>query len=213
MKAGVVAFAFGANWDICSNLRIAEIAREKELRLRSNGASVSIFTQYDVCLEGADHASENDHDPPPTLRIAREAIRWAKERGLKELWIVAAKPHLWRACRDMKASLRSRRRHRDLCLQKSTNFRKTRGGSAVLLRKPEPGLEGRGTGGGKDPRTDALLPLRTRRAMTEKPPSESPWFYHSGLFFHFKSPMEKIAAAVSSTSDGKYGTIGCNGEK
>ena len=106
MKAGVVAFAFGANWDICSNLRIAEIAREKELRLRSNGASVSIFTQYDVCLEGADHASENDHDPPPTLRIAREAIRWAKERGLKELWIVAAKPHLWRACRDMKASLR-----------------------------------------------------------------------------------------------------------
>ena len=41
-------------------------------------------------------------EPPPTLRVCRGAVRWAMRLGLDELWIVCAKPHLWRCERDLK---------------------------------------------------------------------------------------------------------------
>lgn len=101
MKAGVVAFAFGAPSTIRSNRMIAKIALQK-----ARERNAPIFTQLDVHIYGANRAMEDDNNPPTILRIAREAIQWAKERGLEELWIVAAKPHLWRAFRDMREALR-----------------------------------------------------------------------------------------------------------
>ena len=47
------------------------------------------------------YTKEEKGSPPPTLRIARGAVNWAKELGFKELWIVAAKPHLSRCKRDL----------------------------------------------------------------------------------------------------------------
>jgi hypothetical protein len=44
-------------------------------------------------------------DAPPTLRIARAAVAWAKERGLKNLIVVAAVPHMRRAMRDTKKAV------------------------------------------------------------------------------------------------------------
>jgi len=47
------------------------------------------------------YTEEKQGSPPPTLRIARGAVKWAKESGLEDLWIVAAEPHLWRCTRDL----------------------------------------------------------------------------------------------------------------
>ena len=74
---------------------------------RAIGAPV--YTQLDVRVElrvEVSYTSEKAGNSPPTLRIARGAVEWAKQRGFKELWIVAAKPHLWRALRDTKQAVR-----------------------------------------------------------------------------------------------------------
>jgi len=102
--AGVVAFAFGIPETILANQHIAEIASKKAREL--NG---SIYTQLDIRVEDGipvEHTEEEPGSPPPTLRIARGAVRWAIRLGLTELWIVAAKPHLWRALRDIHQAVR-----------------------------------------------------------------------------------------------------------
>ncbi len=53
-----------------------------------------------------EYTEEEPGSPPPTLRIARGAVKWAKRHGLTELWVVAAKPHLWRALRDVQQAVR-----------------------------------------------------------------------------------------------------------
>lgn len=97
---GIVAFAFGAPETIRSNQRIAQIASQKAREL---GAPV--YTQLDIHVEPGievEYTEEKSGQPLPTLRIARGAVQWANQRGFKELWVVAAKPHLWRALRDVK---------------------------------------------------------------------------------------------------------------
>lgn len=99
-KAGVVAFAFGMPGTILSNRRIAEIATKKARELNA-----PVYTQLDVFV-GKDVRVERIKqkcidNPPSTLRIARGAVEWAKRNDITELWIVAAKPHLWRARRDV----------------------------------------------------------------------------------------------------------------
>jgi hypothetical protein len=78
---------------------IAQIASKKAREL-----GAPIYTQLDV-NPGKDieiiRTEEEAGCPLPTLRIARGAVQWAKERGFTELWIVAAKPHLWRCERDL----------------------------------------------------------------------------------------------------------------
>lgn len=104
IKAGVVAFAFGAPEAILSNRRIAQIASQKMRELQGR-----VYTQLDVCVEKditVDYTEEEPGNPPPTLRIARGTVRWAKQYGFTELWIVAAKPHLWRALRDFQQAVR-----------------------------------------------------------------------------------------------------------
>ncbi|HXF43974.1 MAG TPA: hypothetical protein VNK70_00670 [Candidatus Paceibacterota bacterium] len=101
---GVVAFAFGVPETILSNRRIAEIASKNAREL--NGR---VYTQLDIRIEDdvpVEYTEEEPGNPPPTLRIARGAVQWAKRRGLTELWVVAAKPHLWRALRDLQQAVR-----------------------------------------------------------------------------------------------------------
>lgn len=105
MKAtGVVAFAFGMPNTIQPNRRIAEIASKKAKEL--NG---SVYTQLDIRVEEdilVEYIEEEPGNPPPTLRIARGAVQWAKRHGFTQLWVVAAKPHLWRALRDVQQVVR-----------------------------------------------------------------------------------------------------------
>ncbi len=100
VKAGVVAFAFGAPANIRSNVRLAEIATKKACEL-----DAAIFTQRDVWIvlgTEVEHADEQSGNPPPTLRIARGAVRWAMTMGISELFVAAAEPHLQRCLRDLR---------------------------------------------------------------------------------------------------------------
>jgi len=106
---GIVAFAFGSPFNILSNQKITEITSKKSLELNA-----PVYTQADIILPHHEiditYTPEKLNSPPPTLRIARGAIRWAEERGLKSLLIVAAKPHIKRAHRDMqKATLETKK--------------------------------------------------------------------------------------------------------
>ena len=53
-----------------------------------------------------EYTDEEPGNPPPTLRIARGAVQWAKRHGLTKLWVVTAKPHLWRALRNVQQAVR-----------------------------------------------------------------------------------------------------------
>ena len=100
LRHGIVAFAFGVPWSILPNVRIAEIASELSRELEA-----PIYTQLDVRPDEGlvvEYTEEEPGSPPPTLRIARGAVQWAKQNGLTELWVVAAKPHLWRVLRDVR---------------------------------------------------------------------------------------------------------------
>jgi len=105
LDSGIVAFAFGAPGTIWSNQRIAEIASEKALEI-----DAPVFTQADVRINKpgvqVKYILEKPGGPPPTLRIARGALRWARQKRLTTLWIAAAEPHLWRVLRDMEEAAR-----------------------------------------------------------------------------------------------------------
>jgi hypothetical protein len=101
--AGVVAFAFGVPTTIRSNQLIAVIACQKAEEIQG-----PLFTQRDVPIPtnfDVEYVAENPASPPPTLRIARGAAKWAIRRQLKELWISAAEPHVWRCFRDLERAL------------------------------------------------------------------------------------------------------------
>jgi len=103
---GVVAFAFGMPKTIRSNRHIARIAARKAIAMDRT----PIYTQSDVNVRGLSvavfYVPEEPGNPPPTLRIARGAVQMARSLKLIELWVAAAKPHLWRCLRDMKAAVR-----------------------------------------------------------------------------------------------------------
>lgn len=131
LKIGIVAFAFGVPHSTLANQRIAETARyevwrqEREARyqgfLQESSLEIhcQIFTQRDVqfnvriertsieVLSAGDitYIEEEPDGPPPTLRIARGAVEWAKQRRIGRLWVVAAKPHLWRCVRDLEYAI------------------------------------------------------------------------------------------------------------
>lgn len=101
MKPGIVAFAFGTPATIFSNRRLAEIATgwAKELE-------APVYTQRDISLGGdvEFEYAEETFEPPPTLRMAREAVHWAVTRGIGELYVVAATPHRDRCLRDLRVA-------------------------------------------------------------------------------------------------------------
>ena len=101
-KAGVLAFAFGVPYSIWPNQIIATVAARKAQEL----GDAPVFTQQDIQFDpsweiDAHYCSETPGNPPPTLRIAREAFFWAHNLGLKEVWVVGARPHLKRIVRDI----------------------------------------------------------------------------------------------------------------
>lgn len=101
MKVGIVAFAFGIPSSIEPNRRLAKLAAEKARSLNAR-----VYTQQDVMplpvgIE-VELTEENYPKRVPTLRIARGSVRWAKQQGISELWVCAAKPHIARATRDLK---------------------------------------------------------------------------------------------------------------
>lgn len=101
---GIIAFAFGVPNTISSNQRISQIASRKAREMNA-----LVYTQLDVLIEHGievEYINEQPGNPPSTLQIARAAIQWAQQRKLNKLWIVAAKPHLWRALRDVKKAVR-----------------------------------------------------------------------------------------------------------
>ena len=102
MLPGIVVFAFGFPTGIVANQRLTEIAKQEISR-----DSVPVITQHEIVLDGAEYVdTPGPEGPIPTLRLCRKAVQWAHLRGLDELVIVAAKPHLWRCIRDMKHSVR-----------------------------------------------------------------------------------------------------------
>lgn len=106
-ESGVVAFAFGSPYTIRSNQFIAQVASAKARKLEA-----LVFTQRDVQL-GSDinfeWTEEVPGKPPTILRMARETVRWANRKGLKEIWIACAQPLLWRCRRDMAYAIREAR--------------------------------------------------------------------------------------------------------
>jgi hypothetical protein len=102
---GIVAFAFGVPSTIFSNEEIAAMADVKSTEF----GNAPIFSQKDVQFSDDLYVeritSEDPDNPPPTLRIARDAIQWAKKRGINTIIVVAANPHLWRALRDTKRAV------------------------------------------------------------------------------------------------------------
>jgi hypothetical protein len=102
-KRGVLAFAFGVPETILSNRLIAQLASKKA---REFGAPV--YTQLDIRMEEGievDFAEEKPGEPPSTLFFVQGAVRWAMRKKITEIWIVAAKPHLWRCVRDLDRSI------------------------------------------------------------------------------------------------------------
>lgn len=98
-KVGIVAFAFGVPHDIEPNKIIAEITSEKARESRA-----SVYTQSDIKVDPdirVEYIGEDESKPPSTLRMAKDAVAWAQERGISTLYVAAAEPHLWRCIRDL----------------------------------------------------------------------------------------------------------------
>ncbi len=104
MKEAIVAFAFGVPSSLPSNRKLVEIASRKARELNA-----PVFTQQDMMpLEpGVEYVLTEEVYPNrvPTLRIARGAAQWAKDGGIRVLWICAAGPHLTRVTRDIKFAI------------------------------------------------------------------------------------------------------------
>jgi len=116
-NTGIVTFAFGAPAGINSNIILARLTKVLAKELKE--LVVPIFTQFDIQLGlepdlDVQRVKEVADQPPPTLRIARQAVKWAKQRNIKTLYVLAAKPHLWRALRDIKQAIRESGEERNI---------------------------------------------------------------------------------------------------
>jgi len=105
-KTGIVAFAFGTPWTLKSNVKIGQIAGQK-----ANEFNAEVYTQADIHIHPeyeavVEYTHEHWDHQPPTLRIARGAVQWAKSKEIRRILVVAAGPHLWRAVRDLKMAVR-----------------------------------------------------------------------------------------------------------
>jgi len=99
----VIALAFGWPASIKPNQQIGQIASKKAREMNA-----PVYTQLDVEIEDGVQVyrvTETPGQPPSTLRMAREIAKWAKDRRVAVIWLVAAKPHLWRARRDLEEAL------------------------------------------------------------------------------------------------------------
>ena len=105
MAKGIVAFAFGMPAGISSNAAISRIASGMALE---HGAPVLTQRGLVSVAPGIDvsYVDERPDLPASTLEIAFQAIGWAQERGIEQMVVVCAKPHLWRCLRDLQYAIR-----------------------------------------------------------------------------------------------------------
>jgi hypothetical protein len=103
LKNLVVAFAFGIPETTIANTEIALIAEKWAANLEC-----PIYTQSEeylhfdpVLCPNVIQTKEDPGLPAPTLRIARGAVAYAIENGISQIFVVCAKPHLWRCLRDL----------------------------------------------------------------------------------------------------------------
>ena len=110
---GIVAFAFGGPGTTEPNRIIAGFSSEDARKF-----SCGVYTEYDVWIDPeiiVEYIKREQKSPPSTLQIARGAIMWAKKYGINELRIVAAKPRLKRAMRDVKKAIQDARASINVC--------------------------------------------------------------------------------------------------
>lgn len=157
MKTGIVAFAFGVPATIASNKLIASIASKLAREINA-----PIYTQADVCVETGirvKYTTEMQGDPPPTLRIARGAVDWAKANGFETLYVIAAEPHIQRCIRDLRYAVAETRTNIMVLTNLKRHDFKT--GSWFCLDSTQP-------------RTRSLKAWRSRERILEKLPM---WLY------------------------------------
>jgi hypothetical protein len=117
-RKGIVVFGFGSPPTIRANRRLVEIASLEAFWCDEE--KISVYSHRDFCFDGeigmeVDYLEEEPGNPPTTLRIARGAIGWAIQKNIGEIIIVAAKPHLWRAMRDLQFAIREAKAEIEVC--------------------------------------------------------------------------------------------------
>lgn len=101
-KTGLVVFAFGCPSTIYSNEVLANLALQwwklyRGLIFSQEDVPISMHLPHSVRLIG-----QLPDQPPSTLKIAREAMYWARDDArLQELHVLAARPLLERCLRDL----------------------------------------------------------------------------------------------------------------
>ena len=97
MQTLIVVFAFGAPAQLWPNRQLAKIAA----RLAAENHT-HIYRQWDVTVGNSVRlTSELPGRPPSTLELARGAMEWASEREVRQVIVVAAKPHIKRCVHDL----------------------------------------------------------------------------------------------------------------
>lgn len=75
---------------------------QKKQKKRAEELGASVFTQKDIYIDvnviDVTYCTEESDNPPPTLRIAREAMKWASMKDIEKIYIACAVPH-WRRAR------------------------------------------------------------------------------------------------------------------
>lgn len=104
-NVGVIAFAFDFSSTSKMNLRLAGYASLHSIC--HNRAP--IFAQSVIRMKpdaNVSYTGEREGAPGmPTLRFARLAAGWAEQHEIDRIYVVAALPHMWRACRDLRLAL------------------------------------------------------------------------------------------------------------
>jgi hypothetical protein len=112
MNIACVAFAFGVPSNTKANQRIATMACGIQIP-----SHPGIYTQKDINIKALQedgyrnrmqvtYTVERPGYPPPTLRIARGAVEWAKANRVTTLYIACAYPHIGRCTRDLQLAIR-----------------------------------------------------------------------------------------------------------
>lgn len=109
MKQGLVVFAFGSPGTIGSNKLLREemfwLLRtdyDSEIKKVYTQTALGITTPMFNNAEVVTIPQPDEHQHPPTLRIAKWAVDTAVSDDLDQLLILAAEPHLPRCIRDTK---------------------------------------------------------------------------------------------------------------
>jgi len=99
-KIGIVAFAFGPPDSIEPNQTLSIITTKKARELNAR-----VYAQKDIKITAkgvkVDYVKQNNKKALSTLQVAEKTVEWIKKNNITNLYVMAAKPHLWRCKRDI----------------------------------------------------------------------------------------------------------------